>query len=162
MLRRQFLSSFTVSAAAAGAVFAADPAKAISLEPAPEHLRLGVPAVDGALDWDLLGQAAETRFVDGAMSRFPEALRKLDGQEVRISGYMMPFKDGKTHKEFLLGALQFHCVSCMASDLSRLMAVRAEKPVTYSERPLLLRGTLRLLEDGQSPLYYRLDAAQAA
>lgn len=162
MLRRHFLSSFTVSAAAAGFALSAEPAAALSLEPAPAHLRLGAPPVDGAVDWELLAEAGETRFVDGAMSRFPAALRGLDGQEVRLSGYMMPFKDGKTHKEFLLGALQFHCVTCMTSDLSRLVAVRAAKPVTYSERPLLLRGRLRLLEDAQSPLYYRLDAAQTA
>ncbi|WP_298720121.1 hypothetical protein [uncultured Ferrovibrio sp.] len=162
MHRRHFLSSFTVAAAAGTAVFAANPARAISLEPAPAHLRLSAPSVEGALDWDLLGLAGETRFVDGAISRFPEALRQLDGQEVRITGYMMPFQDGEAHEEFLLGALQFHCVSCMASDLSRLIAVRAKVPVTYSERPVLLRGILRLLEDAQSPLYYRLDAAQPA
>jgi hypothetical protein len=171
MLRRQFLSRFSVSAAAAGLagtgfVCAGGDAAAISLEPAEgsvlAHLRQGAPAVDGALDWDLLAQAGEARFQGGTVSRFPAALQSLDGQEVAISGYMMPFRDGKTHKEFLLGALQFHCPSCMIGDLSRIVAVKAAEPVAYAEQPVLVRGTLRLLESEQSPLFYRLDAARSA
>lgn len=162
MRRRQFLSAAVLSTAASGfACLSAAPARALSLEPMPEHLRLTVPSVDGALDWDLLAQAGETRFQDGALSRFPAALRGLDGQDVRLTGYMMPFRDGDLHREFLLGALQFHCPTCMTADLARLVAVRADQPVTFAQRPLLMRGTLRLLEDEASPLYYRLDAAQA-
>lgn len=168
MLRRQFLSRFSVSAAGlagTGFVCAAGDAAAISIEPAqdvPAHLRLGAPQVDGALDWDLLARAGETRFQDGTLSRFPAALQALDGQDVAISGYMMPFRDGKTHREFLIGAQQFHCPTCMIGDLSRLVAVKAAEAVTYAEQPILVRGTLRLLESEQSPLFYRLDAARAA
>lgn len=163
MRRRQFLSAAALTATTTGlSAFACAPARALSLEPLPEHLRLTVPPVDGALDWDLLAQAGETRFQDGALSRFPAALRGLNGQDVRITGYMMPFRDGNQHREFLLGALQFHCPTCMTADLARLVAVRADKPVTFAQRPLMIRGTLRLLEDEASPLYYRLDSAQQA
>lgn len=75
---------------------------------------------------------------------------------------MMPLRDGDAHREFLMGALQFHCVSCMTGDLARLVAVRAASPVRLTEGPLLVRGTLRLLEENSSPLFYRLDAARAA
>lgn len=163
MLRRQFLSSFAVSATTGGLIAAAPaPVMAMSLEPAPAHLRLGVAAPEGALDWGLLAQAGETRFRDGAVSRFPATLRALQGQEVRISGYMMPFRDAPKHAEFLLGGLQFHCPSCMSSDLTRIVAVRAAKPLTHSDEPVLVRGTLRLIEEQQSPLFFRLDGARAA
>jgi hypothetical protein len=162
MRRRQFL---TAASAAGFACFAVEPARALSLEPAPAavagHLRAGAPAIDGALDWDLLARAGESRFQDGTISRFPADLRRLDDTEVTLTGYMMPFRDGTQHSEFLLGALQFHCASCMTTDLSRLVAVKAAKPVAYAETPVLIRGRLRLLEDGQSPLYYRLDSARA-
>jgi hypothetical protein len=166
MQRRQFLTAAALSATGGGfACLAAGPVRALSLEPAPAqiagHLRMSAPTMDGALDWDLLAQAGETRFQDGTLSRFPAALRGFDGKDVRITGYMMPFRDGDQHREFLLGALQFHCPTCMTGDLARLVAVRADKPVTFAQRPLLMRGTLRLLEDEASPLYYRLDAAQA-
>lgn len=160
MLRRRFLS--TATAVAGFSCIAAAPARAISLEPAPAHLRLGAPVADGAVDWELLAQAGDTLFRDGAMSRFPAALRELDGESVLVSGYMMPLRDGDAHREFLMGALQFHCVSCMTGDLARLVAVRAASPVRLTEGPLLVRGTLRLLEENSSPLFYRLDAARAA
>lgn len=162
MRRRQFLAA----SAAGFACTAAGPASALSLEEAPEairaHLRLGPPAVDGTLDWSQLARAGESMFRDGRISRFPADLHALDGQEVTLAGYMMPFRDGERHSEFMLGALQFHCPACMMGDLNRLVAVKAAVPVTYAERPLVIRGRLRLLEDEASPLYYRLDAATAA
>ena len=163
MRRRQFLTAASV---AGFACLAVEPARALSLEPAPAavagHLRQTVPPVDGALDWELLARAGESRFQDGTISRFPAALRDLDGRSVTLTGYMMPFRDGAEHSEFLLGALQFHCPSCMAADLNRLVAVKAARPVAYADTPLVLRGTLRLLEDTQSPLFYRLDDARTA
>ncbi len=160
MLRRHFLSSFSVAAAAGGLV--ALPVQAMSLEPAPSHLRLGVPDMAGALDWSLLAQAGETRFRDGEISRFPAALRALDGQDVLLGGYMMPFSDAARHQQFLLGGLQFHCASCLSNDLTRVVAVRAAEAVTRSEAPLMVRGRLSLIEEQQSPLFYRLDDARAA
>ncbi|MEK9969242.1 MAG: hypothetical protein VW600_08905 [Ferrovibrio sp.] len=159
MRRRQFL---TASAAGFACTAAAGPAFALSLEEAPAHLRLGAPAVDGTLDWSLLARAGEAMFRDGRISRFPADLHALDGREVTLAGYMMPFRDGVQHSEFMLGALQFHCPACMMGDLNRLVAVKAAKPVTYAETPLVIRGRLQLLEDSASPLYYRLDAATAA
>lgn len=159
MRRRQFLTAATAGFACTAV---ATPAMALSLEQAPEHLRLAAPALDGALDWSLLAQAGESRFRDGTISRFPAALHGLDGKPVLLSGYMMPFRDGETHGEFLLGAQQFHCPSCMIGDLTRIVAVKAASPVTLTERPLALRGTLRLLEGETSPLFYRLDAAATA
>ena len=159
MQRRHFLSAFTVSAAG---IALSRPAAALSLEPMPAHLRRSAPAANGTIDWDLLAEAGETQLRDGEISRFPARLRALDNAEVRLAGYMMPFREGDTHAEFLLGGLQFHCASCMTQDLTRLVAVRAARPVSYSDGPVLLRGRLKLLEDGASPLFYRLDGAQVA
>jgi hypothetical protein len=159
MRRRQFL---TASAAGFACTAAASPALALSLEEAPAHLRLGPPPADGTLDWRLLARAGETMFRDGEISRFPAELRVLDGREVALAGYMMPFREGERHSEFVLGALQFHCPACMMGDLNRLVAVKAAQPVAYAETPLVIRGRLRLLEDSASPLYYRLDAAREA
>ena len=159
MRRRQFL---TASAAGFACTAAAGPALALSLEEAPAHLRLGPPDLAGALDWSQLARAGESMYRDGRISRFPADLHVLDGQDVTLAGYMMPFHDGERHSEFVLGALQFHCPACMMGDLSRLVAVKATAPITHTEGPLAIRGRLRLLEDSASPLYYRLDAATAA
>lgn len=163
MRRRQFLAA---SAAGFACTTAASPALALSLEPAPasvaDHLRVPAPHVDGALDWDQLAQAGDSLFRDGTISRFPAALRQLDGRQVVLSGFMMPFRDGAVHSEFVLGAMQFHCTSCMLGDLRRIVAVKAAQPVARADQPVTIRGTLRLLEADASPLYYRLEAAQTA
>ena len=91
MQRRHFLAAFSVSAAG---LTLSRPAAALTLEPMPEHLRRSAPAANGAIDWDLLAQAGETQLRDGEISRFPASLRALDKTEVRLAGYMMPFREG--------------------------------------------------------------------
>jgi hypothetical protein len=159
MRRRQFLAA---SAAGFACTAAASPARALSLQEAPAHLRLGPPAVDGTLDWSQLARAGASMFRDGRISRFPADLHALDGQVVTLAGYMMPFTDADRHSEFMFGALQFHCSGCMMGDLNRLMAVKAAEPVAVADGPLVIRGRLRLLEDEASPLFYRLEAATEA
>lgn len=160
MRRRQFLAA---SAAGFACTAAAGPAAALSLQEAPEalraHLRLGPPDVEGALDWAQLARAGESMFRDGRISRFPAELHALDGKDVTLAGYMMPFRDGEAHREFMFGAAQFHCTACMMGDLNRLVAVQAAEPVAHAHGPLVLRGRLRLLEDEASPLFYRLEDA---
>jgi hypothetical protein len=160
MRRRQFLAAsaagFACTATTMGAV---SPAQALSLQEAPAHLRLGPPVVDGALDWSQLARAGASMFRDGRISRFPADLHALDGQQVTLAGYMMPFKDADRHSEFMFGALQFHCSGCMMGELNRLVAVKAAEPVAVADGPLVIRGRLRLLEDEASPLFYRLDSA---
>lgn len=163
MRRRQFLTASAAGFACTATVLGtASPARALSLEEAPAHLRLGAPAVDGALDWAQLARAGESMFRDGRISRFPADLHALDGQQVTLAGYMMPFRDGDRHSEFMLGALQFHCAGCMMGDLNRLVAVKAAEPVADADGPVVVRGRLRLLESETSPLYYRLDGATEA
>lgn len=156
MRRRQFL---TASAAGFACTAAASPALALSLQEAPAHLRLGAPVVEGALDWSQLARAGASMFRDGRISRFPADLHALDGKEVTLAGYMMPFTDAERHSEFMLGALQFHCAGCMMGELNRMVAVKAAEPVAHADGPLVIRGRLRLLEDEASPLFYRLDHA---
>lgn len=156
MRRRQFLAA---SAAGFACTAAAGPATALSLQEAPAHLRLGPPDIEGALDWAQLARAGASMFRDGRVSRFPADLHALDGKEVTLAGYMMPFTDGERHSEFMLGALQFHCAGCMMGELNRLVAVKAAEPVAHAHGPLVLRGRLRLLEDEASPLFYRLEDA---
>jgi hypothetical protein len=163
MRRRQFLAA---SAAGFACTAAASPARALSLQEAPEairaHLRLGPPAVDGTLDWSQLARAGASMFRDGRISRFPADLHALDGKEVMLAGYMMPFTEADRHSEFMFGALQFHCSGCMMSELNRMVAVKAAEPVAGADGPLVIRGRLRLLEDEASPLFYRLEAATEA
>lgn len=166
MRRRQFLATSAAGLTLGGFACTATPALALSLETAPPsvaaHLRAAAPSVDGALDWDQLARAGESMFRDGQISRFPADLRALDGKDVALAGYMMPFSDAAEHREFMLGAMKFHCPACMMGDLNKLVAVKAAKPVAQSESPLVIRGRLHLLEDVISPLYYRLEAARPA
>ncbi|QDO97286.1 hypothetical protein FNB15_08395 [Ferrovibrio terrae] len=159
MRRRQFLAA---TAAGFACTAATSPARALSLQEAPAHLRLGPPVVDGTLDWSQLARAGASMFRDGRISRFPADLHALDGQEVALAGYMMPFTDADRHSEFMFGALQFHCPGCMMGELNRMMAVKAAEPVADADGPLVIRGRLRLLEDEASPLFYRLEAATEA
>jgi hypothetical protein len=73
---------------------------------------------------------------------------------------MMVLEDDDPLDRFLLTAYQAHCPFCMPGGFASIVAVHAEKPLRVTDKPLTMRGTLRLLSDNKdSQLLYRLDKA---
>ena len=132
----------------------------------PSHSEHNVPVdADGALTWEALSDL-EVRVETPAPLQtifhieFPENLRRLDGETVRLKGFMYPLEAGETHSAFLLSALPPACPFCLPGSARTLIDVHCEEPVTYTLEPVLLEGKLALLTDDITGLYYRLtDAA---
>jgi hypothetical protein len=155
MRRRHFLSLF---AATSLAPVAAD---ALTLQTIEHPLRpAGAPA--GALSWDLLASAGPERFAGDRLSRFPESLRALDGQDVLLAGFMFPVGEGDSHSRFLLSGFAWHCGLCSLQDTTQLVDVTSLAPVPFTPGTLALRGRLHLVEDPGLRLFYRLGEARAA
>jgi hypothetical protein len=50
----------------------------------------------------------------------------------------------------------------MPGGFASIVAINAERPLQVTDKPLALRGTLRLLSDRRSNLLYQLDKALPA
>ncbi|SDS32664.1 DUF3299 domain-containing protein [Opitutus sp. GAS368] len=100
----------------------------------------------------------------GSVERIPEPLRKLDGQKVRVSGFMLPMKvEGGLATEFLIVRNPLVCCYGMMPAPNEWVCVKAPgKGVPMQmDTPLQFSGTLHVGEIYENDFFvgvYRLDA----
>jgi hypothetical protein len=155
--RRALLSG---SLALAGVTLAGTRGHALTLESMRLPYKVG-PGRDGVLSWrvlDAVGPVGD----QGVM--FAPEVEALDGAEVRLEGFMMPFDEAPLQRQFLLAAFAAHCPFCIPGGIPSLVAVLAREPVPLTPSRLTVQGRLKLRHDVASYglLYQLLDAALAA
>ncbi|MEO0557205.1 MAG: DUF3299 domain-containing protein [Bacteroidota bacterium] len=116
-----------------------------------------------SLGWTTLDEV----YVDPRTDRvvYPETIRPLRGETIRVTGFLLPLDAHTSPKRFLLSALSLaDCFYCQPTGPGTTIEVRAAQPVRMqTTRPVRIEGRLVLLSyrgryDGG--LVYRLDRAQ--
>jgi uncharacterized protein len=120
---------------------------------------------EGAISWDVLGRMDVTTEVLGPLQtafhvEYTDEVRALDGQEVKVMGFLYPLEGGLTHEHFLLSAWPPSCPFCLPAGPSQMVEVFCAEPVEFSEGAIMMTGTFSALEDDPSGLYYRMDHAR--
>ena len=133
---------------------------------APQHTVHNQPiAADGTVTWEALANM-EIRVETPAPLQtifhrdFTPQIKALAGTVVRIKGFMYPLTAGETHTGFLLSALPPSCPFCLPGSATTLIDIIAREPIRYVLEPVVVEGTLILLEDDITGLYYRLSEAR--
>jgi len=158
-VERRVLFRSALGAGAAMAVLGSGSAHALTLEQIPATVVGVIPPRKGVVPWDDLAQVEAPI---GQKPQFSAAVTKLNGRALVIEGHMMALDDDDPLDRFLLTAYQAHCPFCMPGGFASIVAIHADRPVRVTQKPLTMRGTLRLLADGQSQLLYQLDKAVLA
>jgi hypothetical protein len=120
---------------------------------------------EGVIGWDVLGEMDVEVEVLGPLRSvfhvdYTDRVKALDGQEVKIMGFLYPLEGGVSHARFLLTAWPPSCPFCLPAGPAQMVEVLCEEPVEFSEGAILMAGTLSVLEDDPSGLYYRMDNAR--
>ena len=115
--------------------------------------------------WDVLGAMDVEVEVLGPLRSvfhvdYTDAVKALDGQEVQVMGFLFPLEGGLRHARFLLTAWPPSCPFCLPAGPSQMVEVFCEEPVDFSEGAILMAGTLSVLEDDPSGMYYRMENAR--
>lgn len=121
-----------------------------------------LPERKGVVSWRVLGQVKSAQVGKRVVPEFAPAVRALDGQEVKLQGFMLPIVTGETHDHFLLTMRPPHCPFCLSLGPEYIVEVRAAKPIKHTYEPIVLAGRFAVLSDDPFGLYYRLTAAQIA
>lgn len=139
----------------AGLALAAAPARALTTGEAPIFPDpVAVPERDGVLPWRRL-----SRFEDrgwGTPVKFAPDLQALDGQEVVIEGYMLPYDDAPMQRPFILAGYQTHCPFCVPGGMASIVEVWPDLPVPVSDSLVTMRGPLSLLEGDAYSLLFEI------
>jgi hypothetical protein len=85
-------------------------------------------------------------FRDGQwVPEFNETMLELEGQEITLRGYIVPFDHGNRFDNFGLSVLPIaQCHFCGRGDIPEIVEVMANKRIWFTTRPITIRGRLRL------------------
>lgn len=128
--------------------------------PIDPQLLNDLPELSGVVSWKLLGQVKSTQVGTKVVPEFAPEIRKLDQQEVRLQGYMLPITAGETHQHFLLTMRPPHCPFCLSLGPEYIVEVKAKAAIRHTYEPVVLVGRLGVLADDPFGLYYRLSDAR--
>lgn len=94
---------------------------------------------------------------------FPQELASLNNKVIELPGYMLPIKAGLTHFNFMLSVLPvLQCQFCGQGDVPPMIEVQLLKGLPYSEKPIVIKGTLVLNSTDKSKPEISVIKASAA
>ena len=122
------------------------------------------PTPKGAIPWDLITDIAVTEeVIDNFVQyvpHFPSKITKLDGERVRLNGYMLPMDPTERQSHFILMAYPHTCPFHMGAGPASFVEVHADFPVPYTLDPVLIEGQFHVLEDYPDGVFYKITAGQ--
>lgn len=124
------------------------------------------PTPEGGLSWDVLASSNAVAWQDAAgvehlKPQFSAEVAELRGKPITIAGFMMPLDEGSaTQKRFILFQSPPDCLFHMTLGPTHFIEVTTDKPVETTGRPMVLRGTLNLVDDKQGGVFYRMADGQ--
>ncbi|MCI1191800.1 DUF3299 domain-containing protein [Calidifontimicrobium sp. SYSU G02091] len=114
---------------------------------------------EGVVSWKLLAMVTTRVSGHRVVPTFPDPVKALDGQKVKLQGFMLPLEPGERQSHFLLSAVPTTCSFCVPAGPEGLVEVRTRAPVRYSVDAVTLEGRLAVLTDDRYGLFYRLSEA---
>jgi uncharacterized protein len=120
---------------------------------------------EGVVGWDTLGKLdVRTEVIAPLQAIFhtdySEEIKALDGQEVKLMGFIYPLEGGLEHARFLLTAWPPSCPFCLPAGPAQMVEVFCEEPVEFTEGAILMAGKFEVLEEDPSGMYYRMQGAK--
>ena len=93
---------------------------------------------------------------------FSQAAKSIEGKVVSLPGYMVPFDNGKMKgKNFMLTSLPLNaCFFCGVGGPESVIEINLKEEISYTEKPVEIRGILRLNATDPDRMIYRLEQAE--
>jgi hypothetical protein len=121
------------------------------------------PTPKGGLEWDVLASSNAvawhdpTTGVEHLRPQFSPQVVALRDKPVTIAGFMMPLDEDKpTQTHFILFQSPPDCLFHMSLGPTHFVEVTTDKPIETTGRPLVLQGTLQLIDKQQGGVFYRI------
>jgi hypothetical protein len=120
---------------------------------------------EGVVGWDTLGELdVRTEVIAPLQAIFhtdySKEIKALDGEQVKLMGFIYPLEGGLEHERFLLTAWPPSCPFCLPAGPSQMVEVFCAEPVEFTEGAILMAGRFEVLEDDPTGMYYRMHDAQ--
>jgi hypothetical protein len=122
----------------------------------------GFPSLVWPKLYDVSYQLASEQFGGLDKPIFSEAAKSLNGKEVTLPGYLVPFDDGALKSNhFMLSSLPINaCYFCGGGGPETVVEVFSIKQVTYTDKPVEIKGKLFLNDRDPNQMIYILSSAE--
>lgn len=170
-MRCKFLAPFLAVLVALGAI----PAIAFDVDKVsgPVKGNIGQPADESALQSRLPQMRDEVwrKFVGCKLAydedtgvysiKLTPAVKALDGRTITVRGFVMPMDGSDRTKHFLLSRNTPVCMYCPPGQPNEIVEVETPKALQWTEKIVAVTGTLRLVNDQERAVFFKMENAQA-
>ena len=92
---------------------------------------------------------------------FSSEVRALEGKEVYLPGYIIPFQSAYKSDHIILSALPLNaCFFCGEGGPETVVEVFLKEPLKYTDRPVEIKGLLKLNASNPEQMIYLLEDAK--
>lgn len=92
---------------------------------------------------------------------FTDAVKLLHNKTLSLPGYMVPFETGSKSAHFMMSSLPLNaCFFCGVGGPETVIEVRLKSAVSYTDKPIEVRGVLKLNDKDPDKMIYQLDNAE--
>ncbi len=171
----KYLLTLAIIIAAGYAYFNASPVGSFSQEPMPEALLEDIGEMQeewkplkvsgDAIPWELFATTKEDESCvvgdEGydiclVKPEYSDAVKKLNGIEVTLMGYMFPLEQSESQKNFLVGPYPLSCPFHYHVGPTQMVEVFADEHIEFSYEPITLKGVLELKFNEETGVFYYL------
>lgn len=118
------------------------------------------PTPPGATSWAALQDLELTERIDGDWivydAAFGDGVKALEGETIKINGFMMPLQNTERQTHFVLMAYPPSCPFHLAGGPSAFIEIKAAEGVPFSYDPILMEGTFQLEPNTDTGVLYRM------
>ena len=111
--------------------------------------------------YDITFQKASDKLGEYDKPIFSIAAQSLRGKIITLPGYMVPFESGVKGSHFMLSSLPLNaCFFCGVGGPESVVEVNLKVPLTYTEKPIEIRGELFLNDKDPDKMIYIINNAE--
>lgn len=93
--------------------------------------------------------------------RLTSEVKALDGKTVTLRGFVLPMDGSDRTTHFLLTRNTPVCLYCPPGQPNEVVEVEAAQPLQWSERIVAVTGKLRLVNDQERAVFFKMENARA-
>ncbi len=118
----------------------------------------GIPSLVWPLLYDIKYKKAQDAFGAYDQPVFSEAVKKMEGKEITLPGYMIPFEGATQSEEFMFSSMPLNaCFFCGIGGPETVVQIRMAEATSYDDKPVEIKGRLKLNIDNPDQHFYILE-----
>ena len=121
----------------------------------------GLPSLVWSKLYDVKFVSAKDKDGEYQKPIFSDAVKSLHGKVVTLPGYIVPFETGNKSKHFMFTSLPLNaCFFCGVGGPETVIEVFLKNEITYSDRPMEIKGRLKINDKDPNQMIYILENAE--